>query len=306
MGRKPYQHISEFQGWLNILRISNAPTVVSNAMVGVALVIHTHTDIWSERIVPPPLQIMAPLSLVLLVLLLLYFAGMVLGDAFDAERDKKHRPDRSIPSGIITRRQAWSAGYFMVGIATLLAFGISLAAGISAGALALAVVLYTYLHHTKLFAIPLMGLCRGLTFVVVVSAFSTEYYSQTLWLYAGALAIYTSILTWIGSFENESTKRASAVIMLMVIPLCIAVMVQKSVSPIVIGSALVFCAWMLFAWSNFRKPNEGSKHGMHTLLSGFALLDCVFIASLGEYHIMVVPALCFILTVAAQRKILGT
>ena len=306
MGRKPYQHIGEFQGWLNMLRISNSPTVVSNAMVGLAFVIQGHAAFWSERITPPALQMLVPLTLIVVVLLLLYFAGMVLGDAFDVERDTIQRPDRSIPSGIITSRQAWSAGFFMVGLAILVAFGISITAGISTSCLALSVLLYTYLHHARFLAIPLMGLCRGLTIIVAVSAFSSDYFSQSVWWYVGALFLYTAILTFIGTYENNSTKKTSGAIVLMVFPLGIAALAQGSPSPIVIGIAVAFCAWMMFAWKNFRKAEEGSKHGMHTLLSGFALLDCVCIASLGEYHIMVIPALCFVLTVAAHRKILGT
>ncbi|MFT4592622.1 MAG: 4-hydroxybenzoate polyprenyltransferase [Phycisphaerales bacterium] len=306
MGRKPYQHVSEFQGWLNMLRISNSPTVVSNAMVGLAFVIQAHTEFWSERITPPALQMLVPLTLIVVVLLLLYFAGMVLGDAYDVERDTIQRPDRSIPSGIITSGQAWSAGYFMVGLAILVAFGISITAGISTSCLALSVLLYTYLHHTKLLAIPLMGLCRGLTIIVAVSAFSSDYFSQSVWWYVGALSMYTAILTFIGTYENYSTKKTSGTIVLMVFPLGIAALAQGSPSPIAIGATIVFCAWMVYAWKNFRKAEEGSMHGMHTLLSGFALLDCVCIASLGEYHIMVIPAFCFVLTVAAHRKILGT
>ena len=97
MGRKSNLYMSDTQGWLRILRISNSPTIVSNIMVGVALSIHAHHVQWSDRIHSPPLQLFKPLFFISTVLLLLYFAGMILNDAFDAKRDADIRPERPIP-----------------------------------------------------------------------------------------------------------------------------------------------------------------------------------------------------------------
>ena len=78
MGHKPNLYMSDTQGWLRILRISNSPTIVSNIMVGVALSLHAHHVQWSDRIHSPPLQLFKPLFFISIVLLLLYFAGMML------------------------------------------------------------------------------------------------------------------------------------------------------------------------------------------------------------------------------------
>ena len=275
-------------------------------MVGVALTIVAHAELWSHRITPRPLQLTTSLVLIVTVLLLLYFAGMVLNDAFDAKRDKVTRPDRAIPMGVISVKQAWATGFFMLSISILLAFGISVSAGIASSVLALTVMLYTFFHHTPLVAIALMAICRGMVFIVVVSAFSKEYYSQMLWMYSGALAFYTGVLTFVGTFENQNLKIVSFAIFLTLIPVGFVVFISEVPSALLFGFALAFVIWMYLAWRNFQLPENGEVHGMHKLLSGFALLDCVFIAALGEYHIMVLSIICFALTVAAHRKILGT
>ena len=95
MGRKPNLYISEPKAWMNMLRISNSPTIVSNVMVGVALAIVAHQEQWSAQMYPPALQFGKPLLFIIVVLLLLYFAGMVLNDAFDAKRDREIRPERT-------------------------------------------------------------------------------------------------------------------------------------------------------------------------------------------------------------------
>ena len=79
MGRKSNLYMSEPKAWLNMLRISNAPTIVSNTMVGAALAIVAHQAEWEMHITAPPLQLAKPLIGIIIVLLLLYFAGMVDG-----------------------------------------------------------------------------------------------------------------------------------------------------------------------------------------------------------------------------------
>tara|TARA_B100000959_G_C14944701_1_gene609348 strand:+ start:876 stop:1796 length:921 start_codon:yes stop_codon:yes gene_type:complete len=306
MGYKQYQQMSEQRGWLNMLRISNSPTIVSNAMVGVAITIHAHAELWSERITPPPLELFTPLILIIAVLLLLYFSGMVFNDAFDAKRDEVSKPDRPIPMGIIRVSQAWSAGFFMLGISILVAFGISVTCGLTTTALGIVILLYTFLHHAPLFSVPLMAICRGMVFIVVVSSFSEQYFSPLLWMYSGALAFYTAVLTFVGTFENQQQSRASYAVWLTLFPAGFIVYTSGIQSPITWGLFIVFTAWIFWAWSNFCSKEKQPVHGMHKLLSGFALLDCIFIAAVGEYHIMVFSLICFALTVAAHRKILGT
>jgi len=298
--------MSEPKAWMNMLRISNSPTILSNVMVGVALAIIAYREEWSTHIHSPPLQIGKPLLVISVVLLLMYFAGMVLNDAFDAKRDKQLRPDRPIPRGLITAKQAWITGFIMLAIGNLLAFKIGLWAGFSTLALAFYILLYTVLHHIAIAAIPLMAFCRGLVYVVAVSAFSAQNVGAILLIYCGIIAFYTALLTFVGTFENEKQLRYSWVVWFTLLPAMLPVFLFSTYSPVAWFAFVAFFIWMFFAWRNFQEPNSKPISGMHKLLSGFALLDCILIASLGEFFIMIISALCFVLTVAAHRKILGT
>lgn len=289
-----------------MLRISNSPTIVSNVMVGVALAIVAHQEQWSTQMYPPALQFGKPLLFIIVVLLLLYFAGMVLNDAFDAKRDREIRPERPIPQGVITAKQAWITGLVMVAIATLLAFKIGVATGLSTLALAFTILLYTFLHHFPVAAIPLMAICRGLVYVIAVSAFSLQNQGAILLIYCGIIASYTAILTLVGTSEHEKQTRYSWVIFMTLLPAVLPIVLYGIYSPIAWFAFIAFVIWILFAWRNFLAPDSSPISGMHKLLSGFALLDCILIASIGEYFIMIISAICFVFTVAAHRKILGT
>lgn len=288
-----------------MLRVSNSPTIVSNVMVGVAIAIVSHKALWSDRVNPPPIQILKPFFIITIVLLILYFAGMILNDAFDAERDRKTRPNRPIPLGLISVKQAWITGLIMTGVATLLSFKIGVTTGLSTSVLAIAILLYTFLHHTAFFAITLMAFCRALVYFIAVSAFTSEY-SETLYVFCGAVALYTAILTIMGSFENKKSSSFSWVIWLAISAGLVPAVMYGSDSPIVWLAIFAFAIWMVFAWSRFLQANYRPISGMHALIAGFTLLDCVLIASIGEYFIMITSGLCFVLTVAAHRKILGT
>ncbi len=305
MGSKSNLYMSDSKAWLNMLRISNSPTVVSNIMVGVAIAIQSHHEQWSHKFTPPPLQLIKPLFLITLILLMLYFAGMILNDAFDAKRDKENRPDRPIPQGVITARQAWVTGFILLMSAVLMAIGIGVSTVLATSVLAITIILYTFLHNHTIAGIFLMALCRGLVYITAVTAFSTPY-TFVLLIFFISIMIYTSLLTYVGSFENNHHSPPSWVVWLALFPSLVPVIIFGHDSPIAWLAFLAFSGWMFFAWYNFRNSNSGSISGMHKLLSGFALLDCVLIASLGEYFIMITSAFCFVLTVAAHRKILGT
>ena len=305
MGRKPNLYMSESSGWFHMLRISNAPTIVSNVMVGVALAYYAHNAQWAHQVTHPPLQLFKPMVLVTIVLLLLYCSGMVLNDAFDAKRDSVHRPERPIPRGIIDVKQAWFVGWLLVVIAVLLAFGINLVTGVATIALAFSMVLYTFLHQSTLASIPLMAICRGLVYVVAFAAFATQI-SPILFIFCSAIIVYTAVLTLVGSVEHEKQNKLSWSIWLMVIPAGIAIVLLSPQSPISWFAFCVLIIWTFVAWRRFQPNTYAPIAGMHSLLAGFALLDVIFIASLGEYSIMITSVICFALTVAAHRKILGT
>ena len=111
----------------------------------------------------------------------LYMGGMVFNDLFDAEEDQRDRPERPIPAGQITPRQAVGLGVGLLGGGVLLALlaGMVLYASEAAPtrlgpvlvALPLvgAILLYDgWLKHTPLGPL-VMGSCRSLNVLLGVS-----------------------------------------------------------------------------------------------------------------------------------------
>ena len=127
----------KWQVALRLGRVSNLPTVWTNTLTGIVLAGGA---------------LGSPMTLPLLVALsLFYVGGMYLNDAFDARIDAVERPERPIPSGAISARAVFAAGFAMLALGVVLLFwtGAWLAALVSAGlALALrgAIVLYDWYH----------------------------------------------------------------------------------------------------------------------------------------------------------------
>ena len=106
-----------FADALKLGRVSNLPTVWTNALAGLAL---------AGGFLAP-----LPLLLLLAAASLAYVGGMYLNDAFDARIDAIERPERPIPSGAISARAVFVAGFAMLGagILLLLWMGYGLAGG---------------------------------------------------------------------------------------------------------------------------------------------------------------------------------
>src|SRR5262245_9789381 len=102
--------LSTLRSLLVLGRVSNLPTVWSNCMAGWWLA--GGGSLWS-------------------LLLLgcggtcLYLGGMYLNDAFDAQFDLQHRPERPIPSRSIQSETVWVLGFSWLGLGLgcLLLFG---------------------------------------------------------------------------------------------------------------------------------------------------------------------------------------
>lgn len=184
--------------WWQLLRIGNVFTAITNVLAGFLLV---------QRAWQP----LGPLFLLMGSSTLLYAAGMVLNDAFDAKLDAIERPERPIPSGRISRATAFRVGY------TLLVLGVALACLVSwqlqsrtsatiAVLLALAIVAYDAKLKQTEFGPSAMGICRYLNVLLGASVAGDLLSEPTAWIYAAAVGMYTLGLTLFARSENEPSK----------------------------------------------------------------------------------------------------
>lgn len=137
---------------LELCRISNLPTVWTNVIA--AWVIASGGVNWR----PELLWLLIGASLV-------YSAGMILNDTFDAAWDREKRPERPIPSGRIGLGTAWAIGIvgLVAGYAVMVFLG-GAGWGIT-GLLLAAIVLYDAYHKPWSGSVVIMGLCRTLLYL---------------------------------------------------------------------------------------------------------------------------------------------
>jgi 4-hydroxybenzoate polyprenyltransferase len=142
-----------WRAYLLLARVSNVPTIWSNVLAG---------TLAAAAVVEPGrwLQVAAAASL-------FYIGGMFLNDAFDAEIDARERPERPLPAGDVPRAEAFAVGGAM--LATGLAL-LPLNALLYGALLVAAIVFYDYRHKGDRLAPLVMGVCRGLVYVVAAAA----------------------------------------------------------------------------------------------------------------------------------------
>jgi len=180
------------RAWLEIMRISNLPTVVSNAIAGGAIgaiacgsreLFPMTSAAWS--LAAPPLA---------------YIGGMILNDAFDARIDAAERPSRPIPSGRIARAHAFLAGGACLAVA-LVAAAVSGSrdALLLAALLCAMVVAYDAFHARLRASVLLLGASRALACLVPMVAFAHDAEESKHWDFlwrSAALLLPAMLALW--------------------------------------------------------------------------------------------------------------
>lgn len=146
------------RAYLLLSRLSNLPTVWSNVLAG--------------AVASGAVLVTGGIAGVAAGVSLLYTAGMFLNDLADAGFDRLHRVDRPIPRGDVSAREVGVAGVALLaaGAGVVLLVGPSVTTVVALVALGAAIVYYDYHHKQNPFGPLVMGLCRGLVYVVAASA----------------------------------------------------------------------------------------------------------------------------------------
>jgi 4-hydroxybenzoate polyprenyltransferase len=177
------------RAYLLLARVSNLPTIWTNVLAGAAAA-GWRTD-W-----PPVVQVMLAASC-------FYTGGMFLNDAFDEPFDRRSRPERPIPAGDVSRREAFAvgAGLLVAGEALLLPNRLALAIG---ALLAAAIVLYDARHKLQPLAPIVMGVCRGL--VYGLAAASAGSIGAAVLIAAAVLIVYVAALTVVAKMAGADAR----------------------------------------------------------------------------------------------------
>ncbi|MGH2821931.1 MAG: UbiA family prenyltransferase [Thermoleophilaceae bacterium] len=277
-----------WRAWLQLARVSNTPTVVSNTLAGAVLV-----------------SAAAPggtIAVVAVAMVLFYTAGMILNDVLDFEVDRRERPERPLPSGQVLRRAAIAAvvGLLAVGEALLALEGLEPAlAGF--GLIAL-IVLYDAWHKGNALSPVLMAACRALVYVVAGLAVAGALNAE-LWGAAAVLLVYVVGLTQVAKAEGGGIAARWPVVAV----LAPAAYWAKELPALEV--ALLLAAFVLWAgyalWLVIARRRIGA--GVTRLIAGIAIYDAMVVAGAGGGAAAVVVCLAaFVATVALQTRIAGT
>ncbi|WP_437289027.1 UbiA family prenyltransferase [Sorangium sp. So ce406] len=286
--------------YLRLGRVSNLPTVWTNVLCGMAL----SGAVLRAREV----------ALVGLAVSLMYVGGMFLNDAFDREIDARERPERPIPSGLVSAREVFAVGYGLLGAGVLIVGGHGYAESrgtapaVASALLAGAIVLYDAWHKGNPLSPALMGLCRVLAYVTAALAAGGQ---LGIALFGGGMALlfYLIGLTAIAKQENLLAVRSLWALGFMAVPFLYTMGTPLTgMMGIVAYGALVGC--VVHAVRLLRGTRKDRiPRAVVTLIAGISLLDAVLIARTGAPGAGGAAALAmlgFPLTLAMQRVVRGT
>jgi hypothetical protein len=284
---------------LRLGRISNLPTVWTNVLVGAVLA--------GARLDEPRLP------LLMLALSLFYVGGMFLNDAFDRDFDAEHRPERPIPSGLVSAQQVFSfgfgllvAGVALVAVASPGTDGMPAWPAMAASAALIAAIVFYNAHHKGNPLSPLvMGLCR--VFVVLTAAFSiAAALPAAVALAAGALLCHLMGLTYIAKQEHLDRIGSLWPLGFLAVPVAYGVTLAVATPSTWLLLAL-YMGILLHALSLLRRRARGDvPRAVVTLIAGMSVLDGVVLAGAGQLVPAALAVVAFVLTLALQRWVSGT
>ncbi|MDO9002795.1 MAG: UbiA family prenyltransferase [Aquabacterium sp.] len=282
-------------GWrvaLELGRVSNLPTVWSNVLAGMVLSGHVHE--WGMA-----LRLMAALSLI-------YVAGMYLNDAFDRDIDRRERPERPIPSGRVSARVVFAAGYGLLVSGLLMLAPMGWRAFASGALLAAVVVYYNYDHKANRFSPLVMGLCRMLTYITSALAATGGAVPEAVWLGAMVLLAYLMGLTYVAKHEQPGKVMHVWPLLGLACPM-LAVLVFSPMGVQTAPCLLAFGLWTGHCLRMvFSRQRRNMRHAVGGFIAGISLADALAISVLGLSPAVATATAAFLLTLVLQRKIAGT
>jgi 4-hydroxybenzoate polyprenyltransferase len=175
--------------WFDLARAGNFPSVASNVLA--ALVLSSATS-----------DVVSPVRLLLVAILagcFIYAGGATLNDVADAAFDARHRPERAIPRGAISRAQAacMGGGEMLLGVALLIAAHASV---VWALALCATILAYDWIHKRWIGSVVLMAGCRVLL-ACTLSSTPGHAFTRPFLFWITALFVYIVVLSLIARWE---------------------------------------------------------------------------------------------------------
>jgi 4-hydroxybenzoate polyprenyltransferase len=277
-----------WRAWLQLARISNAPTTVSNTVAGAVLVSTTAP--------------VGTVAVVAVAMMLFYTAGMILNDVLDVEIDRRERPERPLPSGQVSSGAALFAVISLFFVGEVLVGIASWEAALAGLGLVALIVLYDAWHKGNGFSPLLMAGCRAAVYIIAGLAVA-DALNAALWGAAGVLFVYVVGLTQVAKAEGSGIA-AHWPVLAVLAPAAYWAKELPDVAVVMLLAA--FLLWAGYAlWLVVAKRTIGP--GVVRLIAGIAIYDALAVAGAGGSAAALAVCLgAFLATIALQTKIAGT
>ncbi len=281
-----------FETLLKLGRISNLPTVWTDALAGTVLAggaLHT----WRFGVVLPAMS-------------LFYVGGMYLNDYFDRAVDARERPQRPIPGGDIAAATVSALGFGMLALAVVLAGVTGAAAALVGALLALVIVVYDAFHKGNPSAPLIMGLCRALIYGGAAAAASGNVASAVV-IPALMLLAYVAGLTYAARQENLDRIGNLWPLLPLAVPMLLTMpLLGHGLLPALMYLALIaataYAVYLLAA-----RPMAGAvSRAVGVLIAGISLVDAAMLMRAGAVEPALMAVLGFPATLLLQKYIAGT
>ena len=191
--------------WLRLLRLPNLFTAPGDSLAGYFLAMTFKGDVSINVWI---------IALLTAISVFTYAFGVVMNDVMDYQEDCRNRPERPLPSGKISRDRAtifcaqlWGLSVVLLVICTRLKCLVFYDVLFVLLGLWLTIVLYNFwLKRYRLVGSIAMGLCRGLNFLLGVTATGCGVSFGKIWpvfVPFAAITAYIAAVTWLADKENE-------------------------------------------------------------------------------------------------------
>jgi 4-hydroxybenzoate polyprenyltransferase len=277
------------------MRPANVVTSVADVLAGIAIAgyfIVPDTGFGWAAVTGPNLPYL-PVILLCISTIGLYSGGIIMNDVFDAKLDAVERPERPIPSGLISKNAATIFGgiCFFIGIFTAGLLGRN--AQYLAVAIMICCLIYNrFLKHSAIFGPINMGLCRGLNLLLGVCIIPDQV--ERYWYLAIIPIVYIAAITMISRGEVHGGSKKTLYSAFGLYGLVIASVVYFGVinqAPILITIAFLgaFAAMIMIPLFKAIKdpigPNIGKavKSGVIALI----ILNAAWAAAFGAWPIAI-------------------
>ncbi len=186
--------------YLRIARPPNIITAISDIIAGFAI---------AGVLFQPSMELLGEsMILLLLATIGLYGGGIVFNDVFDLEEDKINRPERVLPSGQLSKRQAVIFGTGLFSFGVVFAFAASTSSGLIAILITVLALGYDKYgkHHSFLGPIN-MGLCRSMNLFLGMSIVGDRI--SEFWFIGFIPLAFVAAITLVGQKEAHGNNKKS-------------------------------------------------------------------------------------------------